>query len=409
MYQMTPPQPPQPPKPPRKRLNLFQVLLIAAAFGFCGWYLYTALVPEAATTATITAGTLSARYEGDCLIVRNEIPYDAEGVTSVVYKAEEGSTVQMKETICEVYSSGYSTKETTTLQDYRDQIRDYQMQLVKAETTYDAKMERVESDVLARAKEVRELINGARGSLTNQEKLLDAAIDARQQYLQQKYSSDQRLSRLYDDEKAQTQRINSWTKTYVASGESLVSFYSDGYEYGLNTTTYADFTPTEVRAMYNGQKPEKSTIQKGKTTIYRTIKDGAWNVLFLVKDTTWNPVEGQTYELQMERFENTTVNATVESFTRTGGELLVRLSVQDSVQSVLYMRTCQAVLGDYMSQLCVPSRAIIRQDDTDGVVVVDGSNQSFIPVNIVFRNGDDVYVSAIQQGLLFEGQTVRLF
>lgn len=406
MYQMTPPSPP---KPPKRKLNLFQLLLIAAAFGFCGWYLYTALVPAAATTAVITAGTLSARYEGDCLIARNETPYDAEGVTSVMYAAEEGSMVQSGSDICSVFSSGYSTKEMTTLQDYRDQIRDYQMQLVKAETTYDAKMARVESDVLNRAKEVRELINGARGSLTNQEKLLETAIDARQLYLKQKYSSDQRLSRLYDDELAQTQRITSWTKAFRATGEAIVSFYSDGYEYGLNTTTYADFTPAEVRAMYNGQKPEKSTIQKGKTTIYRTIKDGAWNVLFLAKDTSWNPVEGQTYELQMERFENTTVNATVVSFTRTGGELLVRLVVHGSVKPVMYMRTCQAVLGEYMSQLCVPSRAIYRSDDTDGVVVVDGSNQSFIPVNIIFRDGDDVYISAIQQGLLFEGQTVMLF
>ena len=406
MYQMTPPQPP---KPPKKKLNLFQLLLLAAAFGFCGWYLYTALVPAAATSAVITAGTLSARYEGDCLIVRNETPYDAEGVTSVDYKAEEGGVVQRGYEICYVYSSGFSNKEMTTLRDYRDQIRDYQMQLIKAETTYDAKMARVESDVLTRAKEVREMIAGARGNLGNQEKLLDAAIDARQQYLKQKFSSDQRLSRLYDDESSQMQRIDSWTKLYAASAESLVSFYSDGYEYGLTTANYDTFTPVEVRAMYNGQKPEKSTIQKGKTTIYRTIKDGQWNVLFLVKDTTWNPIEGQTYELQMERFENTTVNATVESFTRSGGELLVRLSVRDSVQPVLYMRTCQAVLGDYMSQLCVPARAIIRQDDTDGVVVMDGANQSFIPVNIIFRNGDDVYISAIQQGLLFEGQTVMLF
>lgn len=406
MYQMTPPSPPRPPK---RKLNLFQLLLIAAAFGFCGWYLYTALVPAAATTAVITAGTLSARYEGDCLIARNETPYDAEGVTSVMYVAEEGSMVQSGSDICSVFSSGYSTREMTALQDYRDQIRDYQMQLVKAETTYDAKMARVESDVLTRAKEVRELINGARGSLTNQEKLLETAIDARQLYLKQKYSSDQRLSRLYDDELAQTQRITSWTKAFRATGEGIVSFYSDGYEYGLNTTTYADFTPAEVRAMYNGQKPEKSTIQKGKTTIYRTIRDGTWNVLFLAKDTSWNPVEGQTYELQMERFENTTVNATVVSFTRTGGELLVRLAVQGSVKPVMYMRTCQAVLGEYMSQLCVPSRAIYRSDDTDGVVVVDGSNQSFIPVNIIFRDGDDVYISAIQQGLLFEGQTVMLF
>lgn len=406
MYQMTPPQPPQPPK---KKLNLFQILLLVAAFGFCGWYLYTALVPAASPYATVQAGTLSAHYSGDCLIVRNETPYDAEGVTSVDYKAEEGSTVMRGYEICYVYSSGFSTREMTQLQDYRNQIRDYQKKLLDTETTYDAKMARVESDVLARAKEVREMIAGARGSLTNQEKLLDAAIDARQQYLKQKYAGDQRLSRLYDDELSQMQRIDSWTKLYPASAESLVSFYSDGYEYGLTSSNYDTFSPAEVRRMYNGQKPEKTTAQKGKTTIYRTIRDGVWHVLFLAKDTTWNPVEGQSYDLKLERFENTRVTATVESFTRSGGELLVRLVVHDTVKPVLYMRTCQAVLGDYVSNLCVPSRAIYRQDDTDGVVVMDGSNGSFIPVNIIFRDGDDVYISAVQQGLLFEGQTVRLF
>ena len=406
MYQMTPPQPP---KPPRKKLNILQLLILLAAFGFAIWYLVKTLAPAASPYATITAGTLGARYSGDCLIVRNETPFDAEGVTSVDYKAEEGSLVQRGDTICNVYSSSLSTKEVTALQDYRDQIRDYQLQLLAAETTYDAKMARVESDVLSRAREVREMIAGARGSLINQEKLLDAAIDARQQYLKQKYSSDQRLTRLYDDELSQEQRIQSWTKAYAATQEGLVSFYSDGYEYSLTAANYDTFIPSDVRRMYNGYKPEKSTTDKGKTTIYRTVRDGMWYVLFLSDDSTWTPVDGQTYELKLERFENTTVMATVESSTRSGGELLVRLSVSGSVKPVLYMRTCQAELGDYVSSLCVPSRALIRQDDMDCVVVVDGANQSLIPVNILLRDGDNVYITAIQQGLLYEGQTVLLF
>ena len=406
MYQMTPPQPP---KPPRKKLNILQVLILLAAFGFAIWYLVKTLAPAASPYATITAGTLGARYSGDCLIVRNETPFDAEGVTSVDYKAEEGSLVQRGDTICNVYSSSLSTKEVTALQDYRDQIRDYQLQLLAAETTYDAKMARVESDVLSRAREVREMIAGARGSLLNQEKLLDAAIDARQQYLKQKYSSDQRLTRLYDDELSQEQRIQSWTKAYAATQEGLVSFYSDGYEYSLTAANYDTFIPSDVRRMYNGYKPEKSTTDKGKTTIYRTVRDGMWYVLFLSDDSTWTPVDGQTYELKLERFENTTVMATVESSTRSGGELLVRLSVSGSVKPVLYMRTCQAELGDYVSSLCVPSRALIRKDDMDCVVVVDGANQSLIPVNILLRDGDNVYITAIQQGLLYEGQTVLLF
>ena len=44
-----------------------------------------------------------------------------------------------------------------------------------------------------------------------------------------------------------------------------------------------------------------------------------------------------------------------------------------------------------------------------GVVVVDGDYEWFIPVNILDRRDGMVFIAAIQQGVLFEGQTVRLF
>ena len=120
-------------------------------------------------------------------------------------------------------------------------------------------------------------------------------------------------------------------------------------------------------------------------------------------------MDGQTYELMLEKFENTHVNAQVVSSTRSGGELLVRFLVQSDVDPVLYMRTCTAEVGDYVTSLKVPARAIHEYKDMTGVVIINGSSQGFIPVNILTRDGDDVYIEAIQQGLLFEGMTVRLF
>ena len=73
------------------------------------------------------------------------------------------------------------------------------------------------------------------------------------------------------------------------------------------------------------------------------------------------------------------------------------------------MRTCTAEVGDYITSLKVPARAIYTQNDMQGLVIINGSSQGFIPVNILLRDGDDVYVEAIQQGLLSEGMTVRLF
>lgn len=403
--------PPQQLKPqkPRLRLTAFHVAIIAAALGFLGWYLYVTFVPEAAKYGQITSGSLAANHAGDCLIVRNEVPYDAEGVTSVIYIADEGSSIIRGDRICEVYSSGYSTREMNTLQSYRSTIRDYQKQLIESETTYDAKLNRVTSDVLTYARAVRDLIGGARGSLENQEEQLAKAVEARQAYLKTKYTSDQRFSRLYDDELSQTQRIESWTKTYTATSGGVVSFYSDGYEYGLTGSNYMTFEPRQVRSMINGNVPEKTTAQKGKTTIYRMVEDGEWYVLFLSNDTDWNPVNGQTYQLRLERFENTQVFAQVVNFTRAGGELLVRLRIMGDVKPVLYMRSCGAILGENMSTLCVPERAIHVQDGMTGVVTVEGLTESFIPVNVIHYAEGNAYFKAIQQGLLFEGMTVLLF
>ena len=395
----------------REKLTIapIHIAIVVAVVLLAGWYLFNTYAPQAATSATIQAGKYGAYYTGEALIVRNEVPYDADGVTSIDYRATEGSFINNSTAICDVFSSGFSTREITALQDYRDQIRDYEQELLSAETTYDARLERVESEVLTQAKEVRSLLAGTRGNLINQESTLEAAITARQQYLRQKYSSDQRLSRLLDDEQAQQQRIDSWTKTFYGTRTSLVSFYTDGFEYGLTVQNCLDFTPSQVRSMINGQLPVSDSLPKSKTTIYRTIMDEPWYVLMLVDDTSWNPVEGASYALELNQFENTQVEATVISFTRSGGELLVRLRVENNVESVLYMRTGTARLGDNVSTMMVPARAIYRQNDMDGVVVIDGSNRFFVPVQIIFREGNNVYVNSLQQGLLFEGQNIMLF
>ena len=149
MYQMTPPKPPE---KGQKGLSFFQMLLVAAALGFVAWYLYTTFVPEASPYATIEAGTLGARYKGDAVIVRDEVPYDAEGVISVDYLAEEGSVVYNRNNICEVYSSGYNSRESVTLQDYRDQIKEYQQSLLAEASAPDPQLERLDAEVIEKAK-----------------------------------------------------------------------------------------------------------------------------------------------------------------------------------------------------------------------------------------------------------------
>lgn len=400
--------------PPRKKSSAGRILFVLAVLVLSGVYIYTTLVPRGGIrTAQIQSGTLGSKYEGDALIVRNETSYDEEGVTSIEYLAEEGSRVERGQQICLVYSSGYSQKEINTLQSYRDQIRDYLDTLISQETTYDQKMTRLQDEVLQHAQEIRRFVGGSRGNLLNLEKVLDTAITARQDYLREKYRDDTRLTRLYDDESAQEKRIQSYTRQRTATQASLVSFYTDGYE-ELNTTNFEGYSPAQVRAMINGQKPAKTAVQRGRTTIYRLVRQTSWGVLLLISDPVWTPAQGKSYQLKLEQFDNTVVDATVLSFTRSGGDLLVRLSVSSDVTPVLFMRTCQAEIGESVTSLMVPTRCIYRQPDDagnllTGVVVVNGVSQVFVPVNIISTDGDVTHFEAVQQGFLYEGQTVRVF
>ena len=391
-------------------VRILQAMLIVGLLGGAVWLVVNSLQEPKPTTAVVETASLGTTHAGDAIIVRNESVYNDEGVQNIEYIAREGSLVQRGDVVCYVFSTGYSSKELTTLQDYRDQIKKYQQSLLAGETAFDQKMSRLNDQVIQRGLEVRSLVFGARGNLINEETILQTAIDERQAYFRSKYSSDMRLSRLYDDEETQQKRIDSWIKQRAATQESIISFYTDGYEYALTPQKFLEYTPAQVRAMYGGQKPEQDITERGKTDIYRLVRKDNYAVLMLIKDSVWTPLEGSMYKLKLEDFSTTTVSAQVISYTRSSGELLLRLGVAGDVTPVLYMRTCRAELSEYVESLMVPKAALYTQNDQKGVVRVqeDGS-LVFIPVNVVSEQPGGVYISPIQTGALLSGQTVRLF
>ncbi len=398
-------------KKKRSRAPYIIISLLVLLFG--GYAVIRMSAPGEAMYGQVGGATLSSRYTGDALLVRNETVYTQESASQIEYLVEEGQTVQRSTPTCTVYTSGFNAKELTTLQKYRDQIKEYHKTLISANSSgKDTKLTTLDTQVRDLAKETRQLIHGARGSLINQETLLTQALQARQTYLKQKYPDDQKLSRLYDDENTQLQRISSWTKQYAAASDGIVSFYTDGYEEALNMNTYADFTPAEVRSMYNGHIPANSAASSRNTvSIYRLVKNDGWAVLMLCSDTDWTPVTGRTYKLLIESFENTVVDATVESFTRSGGELLVRLTVADAdVKNILYIRSCQVQLGENVDSLTVPTRALYSQYGQVGVVIVDEmGNNYWTPVTVISTEGDVSHIVPNNAGYLYEGMTVKLF
>lgn len=397
--------------PPRRRsaltwLYIGLALLVAVLIATAVSQMFT---DQQQRTAKVTISEQGTTYSGNALVVRNESVFQQENVSSVKYTAEEGAAVNRGDPICTVYTAGFSPKELTLLKTYRTQIKDYQRILLSSANVPDAQLQRFETTVSERAQEAQALVRGAQGNLLNQEMLLKEAISQRHSYLRQKYVEDTKLSRLYDNENNQLQRIETWTKQFAASDNGIVSFYTDGLEAALSPVNVDLYTPQAVRDMFSGQVPEGYKRPKNTMDIYRLVRQYDWGALMLADDINWNPVVGDEYRMLIESFESTIVPVTIASITKSGGEMLVRLKADTPIEPILYIRSARVQLSKSVITYSVPASALINQDGVIGVVVQYLEGPYLVPVEVVSQDATQAHVVPVNAGHLYEGLTVRLF
>ena len=225
------------------------------------------------------------------------------------------------------------------------------------------------------------------------------------------------MSQLYKVENDQIKKISSWTTTYTADEDCLVSFYTDGYEEFVNSRTYGTLMPTDVKNVIRGISPNMDTVSKGNEPIYRAVIEDEWYALFLCNDPDWNPVVGEVYRMQLTGFENDIVDGKIMSFTRIGNDLLLRMRIEGNVAPVLNIRTCDATVGDFVFGVRVPVDALysLKDDRTGkesiGVIVLDGGLQTFVEVIVISYTDENMaFVRPTLSGSPLEaGKTVMLF
>ncbi|MBR0407738.1 MAG: hypothetical protein IJI53_06855 [Clostridia bacterium] len=402
------------PRPRRSGPKWWLAVLIIAGLAAGGFFIWRMLTPGQTQYGIVQYSSMSASYTGDAVLVRNETVDVQENVSQIDYLVDEGSRVKRGDMVATIYTSGFSAKEWTTLKRYRDQIKDYHKLLIDGATS-DTTILNLRTQVLSRAMEVQRLVQGAQGSVSAQEKLLKEAMERQQLYIKQKYPDEQKLSRLYDDENTQLQRISTWTKQFAAPADGLVSFYTDGFEKALNMNTYTDYSPTQVRAMYNGQVPtlETSVTSRNAVDVYRLVREDKWVVLALLHKQDRTPLNGQSLNLVIESFDNHPLPVTVIDSARSGGELLVRLEVNDVsfLPNLMYLRQCQIRLNENMSSLTVPANAIYVQNGRKGVVISTEGGEYWTGVEELSISDDGAYAYVIpdKPEVVYEGVRVRLF
>ena len=115
----------------------------------------------------------------------------------------------------------------------------------------------------------------------------------------------------------------------------------------------------------------------------------------------------------IESFDNHQLPVTVINSARSGGELLVRLEVQDTsfLEDLMYLRQCQVRLSENVSSLMVPARAIYVQNGRKGIVMKTEGGEYWTGVEVISVSDDGAFAYVIpdKPEVVYEGVLVRLF
>ena len=398
---------PQGGRKPRARVRprFFGFLLILAMIGAIAYMLLDGMGASRQATAILQKENVGSQHQGQAVIVRDERLVDAESITNIDFIAEEGALVSRNAAICSVYSAGYNQLEIDRLNRVRMELQAYHRN--RFSRSVDPQLEPIQDSIEALTLDIRTVVQRAgRGSLINLERQLKDALRSRQVYLQRYFQEDTTLISYYDSEKAQQRKIDSWTTTFIAHEESLVSFYTDGYENTVNAQTWEKLTATQVHSVLAGRPLPQDIVVRGRQPIYRIIVPDVWYVLLLVNDRDWNPSDGQEYKMQLEGFDEYLVDARVITSSRVGNEILVRLEVHADVRPVLNIRTSRMVVGEFVDGFSIPIEAVIEQGGVIGVVVANEARGMFVPVTVISSDQRKAYIRPVYSGSLVEGQRV---
>lgn len=348
-------------------------------------------------------------HSGTAIIVRDEFVISEEDVSDIDFKAPEGIGISKSSPVCTVYTNGLNKKELNTLGTHREEIKKQQLNLIASLASPDTRLQQLNAKIERLAKETQSLVRGAVGNMILHEQDLKEAIVQRQSYIKSKFPDDTKLLRLYDNEANQLQKIETWAKHLIAPQNGIVSFYTDGLENEVNKESHLSLDPMRIKDILSGKHQISKNSRDKKEDIYRIVQPNQWFAIMHILDKEWTPIVGDEFQLTIESFKNTTVTATITSVTKIGGELFLRLSVNDSVDPVLYTRNCQVHISKSKDSFSVPSKALAEENGQFYIVLVFKEGEYLLPIDVLSRSADEVHFVPKDNISLAEGITVLLF
>lgn len=398
----------RPMRPPvrRRRRKIHPRLFVIAAvlLGLLIW-LIVALATRADKQYVITLGRIEDTMDVQALIVREETIYPVDSYGQLVYTAKEGAQVDAGDPVMEVYAAGYIEKTVEDLELVRQQIAEYQQQL--RSDIVDEELQVFNDSIAEVTEKIRAFASGqSQEVLLDLEYDLEELLNARREYLKNSTSgtNDPTLISLYEEETRYINRNAAWMTPYLAEGTGRISFYFDGLEPYLSQDSLQELSCEAVRSFLKGSVPEGYTTPRGQQYLYRLVNPNRWYAAFVVKEKDWNFEVGDTCEITFDGYEDLPYLANVYKLTGEEDQVLVILSMQEDIESLISQRVGSASVGTAVEGMVVPKSAVKTRDGVQGVFTTSGE---FVPVRVLGKSGKQMLVMPAQENALTAGMVIR--
>lgn len=357
-------------------------------------------------TDVIFTATAAYQETMDALIIRDEPVTASSSTVRVEYLAQEVSLVKRGESIANFYTTGYTENLLTRLETTRQNIQSYHKTLLG--TIVDTNLDRLDAVIDMISLDFKNLaLQNARGNLRNVVEQLQTAMVNRQEYLRQNKRDDNKLTKLYEEENTRLNSITSWRQVSQANTDGVVSFYLDGYEEDLTVDSLESLTPSDFRQVMNGE-PLSHTADVLRDGIYRIVDQDKWYVAVMASASSWNPAIGESYYLQFYGFEDLNFMAQATSVLNADGMVVAVFQVQEPIGPMIYQRTGQVLLSRSLNSLAVRENALYNQEGQLGVWLNDIPGGTFVPVDVLYREGGVAYIQPLVEGALGSGQSILI-
>ena len=384
------------------RFYIFLLILLVIAFLIARPFLFGG--PK---VSQIMLANTPQEQTVDCVLIRDEHVIASDSTARVEYIAPENSLVASGDVVANLYTTGYSENLLNNLEATRSKIQEYHKQLLN--NIVDADLNRLDQLVDMMALEFKNLItHQTTGNLKNVTAQLETAMVKRQEYLRQNKRTDNKLTKLYEEENARMTSIQSWRKVVNADRDGVVSFYLDGYEKDLTPATIKSLTIQDIRSALGGA-PLATTQSTRQNGICRIVDQDKWYVAVLIEGNNWTPMVGQdNYYMMMEGFDDLAFNAAVTSVQKDSGITLAVFEVDNPMGPLIYRRTGRAQFSITLQGLAVRTEALYNDNGQMGVWVYDVPGGTFVPVEVLSTNGNIAMIQPLVDGSLTLGQTVLI-